>query len=110
MDSSDVIVALTVALVGVTGYYAWETHRMVDEMRKARAAQLLPKLVLTVKSLGGGNGLWRVQNVGPGPATDVDVQIAPAPGGPPRRWKEPVVVPGEGHDFIPVTGDGERSS
>lgn len=105
MDSSDAIVALTVALVGVTGYYAWETHRMVNEMRKARATQLLPKLVLTAKSLGGGNGLWRVQNVGPGPATDVDVQIAPEPGGQPRRWKEPVVVPGEVHDFIPATGE-----
>ena len=82
---------------------------MVGEMRKARAAQLLPKLAISVTSLGGGNGMWRVSNVGPGPAMDVDLQIAPEPGGQPRRWKEPVVMPGEGHDFIPATGQGSGS-
>jgi hypothetical protein len=101
------IVILTFVLVLVTGYYAWETHRIVEEMRRARSAQLLPKLVPTIKGLGGGGGLWRIVNVGPGPALDVDVQMTPEPGGQPRRWLEPVVMPGETHDFIPVLGEAD---
>jgi hypothetical protein len=109
VDSSDAIVVLSFALVLVTGYYAWETHRMVGEMRKARGAQLLPKLTVGVKSVAGGYGFWRVLNAGPGPAIEVDLQIAPEPGGQPRRWNDPVVLPGESHEFIPATSRGGGS-
>jgi len=30
------LIALTLALVLITGYYAWQTHEMVDEMRRTR--------------------------------------------------------------------------
>jgi hypothetical protein len=95
------IVGLTLALVVVTGLYQRDTHRMVEEMRLARGAQLMPRVVVTARSLGGGNSFWRIGNIGPGPALNVDVELTPEPGGVPRRWTSPVLVPGETHDFLP---------
>jgi hypothetical protein len=34
---------LTLALVVVTAYYAWQTWRMVAGMRRARGTQVLPR-------------------------------------------------------------------
>lgn len=95
------IVGLTAALVLVTLLYQRDTHRMADEIRKARGVQIMPRLVVTAKSLGAGNSFWRIASVGSGPAIDVDVQLTPEPGGAARRWTSAVVVPGEVHDFIP---------
>jgi len=110
VDSSTAIAWLTVALIGVTAFYAFQTLRLVQEMQKARAGQLLPKLSIRIYPIGAGNAFWRVINVGPGPAIGVDIQIAPEPGGQPRRWLEPVVMPGETHDFIPMIGVGQPSA
>jgi len=93
---------LTAALIGVTGYYAWQNRRMVLEMREARLAQTLPRLRPTVYGLGAGLGRLRVVNVGPGPAIDVDVELRLEPGDEwSVRWTASVVAPGEKHDFWP---------
>ena len=90
---------LTAALVLITAYYAWQNRAMVREMRQARGVPLLPKVVPTLRLLGAGHCLPRITNIGPGAATDVDVNVGFAPGGPVRRWISPIVVPGEIHDF-----------
>lgn len=95
-------ILLTLALVLITAYYAWQNRRMVDEMREARIAQILPRLRPTVHSLGAGLGRLRVVNVGPGPAIDVDLEIRMEPGNDwVVRWTAPVIGPGEHHDFWP---------
>lgn len=92
---------LTLALVVVTGYYAWHTQRMAREMRRARGVAVLPHLVPTLKTIGGGSGFLQISNVGVGPALDVDVHLRLEPNGDSRHWKEKVVPPGASHDFVP---------
>jgi hypothetical protein len=92
---------LTAVLVLVTGWYAWQTQQMVAEMRRARGIQVLPKLVPTLRHIGAGNAELRITNVGPGAVIAADVELRLEPGGPVRRWRHPVVVPGEFHDFAP---------
>lgn len=41
LEGDITLVLATVALVGVTGYYAWQTQRLVEEMRKDRRRQFL---------------------------------------------------------------------
>src|SRR5438046_197738 len=93
---------LTGALVLVTGYYAWQNHRMVKEMKEARSAEVLPKLVPTLRLLAPANAFLRIVNAGPGPAFGVDVEFGLEPGAVPRRWQSPVVASGEANDFWPV--------
>jgi hypothetical protein len=97
-----ILAVLTGVLVAVTAYYAYQTHLTVKEMKAGRSAQVFPHLIPTMKLLGGGGGLLRVTNAGPGPALDVDVRLMLEPGGHERRWQTPVVAPGEHHEFIPA--------
>lgn len=48
MSGDTAIVLLTAALVLVTGYYAWQNHQMVQEMRRSRELSVAPKLVLSI--------------------------------------------------------------
>ena len=61
---------LTFALVGITGYYAWQNHLMVAEMKAARSIGLLPKLVPSMTYVSPDVSFPRVSNFGPGPALD----------------------------------------
>lgn len=97
-----ILAVLTGVLVVVTAYYAYQTHLTVEEMKAGRSAQVFPHLIPTMKLLGGGGGLLRVTNAGPGPALDVDVRLLLEPGVNERRWQTPVVAPGEQHEFVPA--------
>lgn len=90
---------LTAVLVLVTGYYAWQTQEMVQEMRRARGVQVMPRLMPSLRLVGGGHCFPRLLNVGPGSALMVDVEISYEPGGPSALWSSPVVASGEVHDF-----------
>jgi hypothetical protein len=70
---------LTGALALITAYYAWQTHRIVREMRATRAAQVLPHLVTRIRHYPGGGGVLRILNAGLGPALNVDVVITLEP-------------------------------
>jgi len=96
-----ILAVLTGVLVIVTAYYAYQTHLTVEEMKAGRSAHVFPHLVPAMKMFGGGGGVLRVTNAGPGPALDVNIRIALEPGGQERPWHAPVVAPGEHHEFIP---------
>ncbi len=96
-----ILAVLTGVLVMVTVYYAYQTHLTVEEMKAGRSAQVFPHLIPTIKMYGGGGGVLRVTNAGPGPALAVDVRLVLEPGGKERPWKTPVVAPGEQHEFVP---------
>lgn len=99
-----ITVSLTAVLVAVTAYYAWQTYQIVQEMRRARGAQVMPRVAASLRILGVDLVMPRVVNVGPGPALTVDLQIGFGPGGPGqhvRRWTTPVMAPGQAHDFLP---------
>lgn len=97
---------LTLALVGVTIYYAIQNRRMVAEMREARNAGILPKLGLEFHRLGPTAMTVAIRNVGPGAALDVDIRARFEPvestrEAPEFRWRRNILGPGEQYDFLP---------
>jgi hypothetical protein len=110
MTASDwVISVLTAVLVVATIYYAAQTRATVREMKAARSAQVLPRLVPTLAKLPGAQVLLRVVNAGAGPAFGVDVELTLEPGGEPIRFVAPVMAPGEYQDFF-APGKGPAST
>lgn len=96
------IAIATVVLVGITGFYAWETREMVNEMREARGAQVLPHVVPTLGYFAPLFGFLRIQNVGSGPAVDVNVRVQLDDGAVfAKPWRAGFLVPGEFHDLLP---------
>lgn len=78
---------LTLALVLITAYYAWQTHQTVKEMRAARAAAETPHLALTVENNRAGDPgapVFGIKNLGPGPAVHVALELGNDPGD--ERW------------------------
>jgi hypothetical protein len=103
---------LTAVLVAVTAYYAWQTYRMVEEMRQDRRERATPKVVLDLRSEGVGFVPPSVVNVGLGPALDLDVTMTYVArqgadltgiGFVTRRWRSRLVVTSERHRFVPPT-------
>jgi hypothetical protein len=86
---------LTGVLVVITGYYAKQTHDTVVEMRTARGAQILPKLVPTLEPIAPDHSFLRIVNAGAGPALNVELELILEPGGSVRRWKSAIVSAGE---------------
>lgn len=114
MDSNQALVGLTAVLVAITGFYAWQNRAMVSEMRRSRELSVLPKLSISIFMLGPTYGVARLVNAGMGPALDVDLTIAfhRRDGGTPveRRWRQSLMSPGEGHEFIEPDEFGEVTS
>jgi hypothetical protein len=100
MTSERAIVGLTIVLAVATIYYAWQTQRMVREMRAARSAQVAPVLVPTLMKLGGGGLLPRLVNAGVGPALRVRVVLALEPSGPNGAYQASFVSPGRGQVLL----------
>lgn len=99
LTPSEILALLTLVLVVVTAYYAWQTQRTVQEMRRARSAAVLPRLAVSVKALGAGVGWPEVANIGPGPAIDAEVRLSFQPAGPQVLWRAHVVASGESRDL-----------
>ena len=87
----------TIALVLITAYYAWQSWRVVREMRAARVAQYEPILVarIVLHSFFPHLGRYVLQNVGAGPAIAVDVQLRLEPGDVAWRVCSTALAPGE---------------
>jgi hypothetical protein len=97
----DALSWLTLALVGVTAYYGYETYQMVTEMRKARGVAVLPKPAPTMTYLAPDVAMPTIVNAGPGAAIDVYVEMWLDPGnGHRRQWRTPLLAPGERHEFF----------
>lgn len=97
MTASDwVISALTAVLVGATIYYAKQTRRTVEEMRRAREIQVMPKLIPAIEKLGPVALLPRVVNMGAGSALQVRLKVALEPDGPSTDYTAPFMSPGRG--------------
>ena len=90
-------IILTAALVLITTYYAWQTRRTVEEMRKARGAALRPRLTLSFEYPGAKIVFPVIANDGVGPAMQVEAEIRYEPDGPTIVWKAPVMAVGERH-------------
>ena len=104
------LAVLTAALVLITGYYAWQTRGTLKEMREVRRLAALPRLVLDLHMATPIYAMLVVQNVGPGPALNGDLEIvfegASAGTDSMRRWRPHLISSGEKHQFLPPEGVG----
>lgn len=114
MDSA--IAILTLALVLITGYYAWQNRNMVNEMRLAREASARPHLALCFEPLGPMNVMVGLINLGPGAALSIDLTIVFHSregsdfSGQSRRWRGELLAPGAQRDFfLPDSAGGMMS-
>jgi|GEM_PF-4782491 len=71
----------TVVLVIVTGVYAYLTWGMVRETRRARKQEVSPVMNLDVEPFSAGAVAPKIENIGNGPAIDVDGTVKLHPGG-----------------------------
>jgi hypothetical protein len=97
----------TFLLVGVTGYYAWQTRNTVGAIEKSRQAQFLPHVKMWIFMLGPTYPLLKIGNVGAGPAMSVAVNFRVREfNGSDRTWKTPLLSPGDPQQFwIPIGPD-----
>jgi HAMP domain-containing protein len=93
-------VIFTAVLVIITGFYAWQTRRMVQEMHNARGAGIRPNISLSVRLLEGGSAYVILENTGLGPGMAVDVTLAYEPGTVTHRWSTSVMPIGEQARFL----------
>ncbi len=70
-----VIAVLTLVLVAITGFYAWQNRRMVDEMRASRRQAVAPQFVLDLNLAGPQAVFLDVHNAGSGPALNGTYEI-----------------------------------
>jgi hypothetical protein len=90
IDTNAILAAATIVLVIITGYYAWQTHITVKEMKAARELSLMPVITCEMKcdldrSLNEGRQRgsyvigefndFLVENVGNAPATNVRIHL-----------------------------------
>lgn len=110
------IAVLTLALVVITGYYAWQNRQMVDEMRLARKAGARPHLALCFEPLGPMNVMVGLVNLGPGAALSIDLTIVFHPregsdfSGETRRWRGELLAAGAQRDFFVPDSTGKMMS
>ena len=70
------LVGVTLGLVGVTSYYAIQTHYTVREMKRATESQFLPFVIATFKAISSaGNLNFVVKNLGKGAAVEITINF-----------------------------------
>jgi hypothetical protein len=104
-----VLATLTAVLVLATIYYAWQTHRMVREMRAAREVQVRPKVILGIRILGPSDFYPKVVNAGAGPALDLRAAIALEPDGPSAEYASAFMTPGRDQGIILASESGRMT-
>jgi hypothetical protein len=72
---NDILVMATAILVGVTGFYAWQTKKTVESLEKSTRYQFFPFLKAYLGFLGPTHLELIIKNVGKGPAKDVEVDF-----------------------------------
>ncbi len=96
-EASNIVIAIfTVILVFVTGYYAWQNKKMVEEMKLARKSQFIPSLKIkpTYLSLGSSFDI-EISNIGLGPAKNIRGKIRLEPKGDSVSIFYPLLYPQE---------------
>lgn len=106
------MVMLTLALVLVTLYYAWQTRQTVREMREARHAQVRPHLVpfFRYNEPGVGIGAIYIVNLGQGSALDIDATMSLEPNGIVTRWRAAILRSGRRRLWSPTTQGGRKKA
>jgi hypothetical protein len=107
----------TVVLVFVTGFYAWQTWLMAQEMQKSRRLSVRPRLSLRLDYISNTIAVIRLENIGQGLALNVEgiLHLLPSQAGTApreeRNFADTVIAPGQHHDFLPpIVGNAPMTS
>jgi len=76
------------------------TRQTVKEMERTRKLQFMPRIKATLHSAGPTYVELKTQNVGKGPALNIDAVIKTLPGQEKRHWKQKMMVPDESELFF----------
>jgi hypothetical protein len=110
--ASDVLAIVTVVLVILTGFYAFQTKKTVQVLEKATKMEFLPRIKGHLHMMGPVNVDFRISNVGKGSASVVQVNFLVIGRNTVKRtWTQPLFTPNQYQDFlIPVSENEEQSS
>lgn len=95
MDPLWASVIVTVVLVGINVYYAWQSRRTIAEMEIARKAEFMPHVKASLSFIGPVFLVLGLTNFGKGPAIDVKATITFSPSNETRFWEQHVMSPSE---------------
>lgn len=88
-------VLVTIVLVAINAYYAWQVRQTIHEMEKARKAEFIPHVRAELIFLGPLFLILRITNFGKGPATNIKAQITFLPSEEKRLWEQAIMSPNE---------------
>jgi len=99
----------TIVLVIVNICCIWQNRQTIKEMEKARKAEFLPRIKATLHFAAPTFVNLKMQNVGKGAAVDIDALIKTQPESGTRKWRQPLMAPGECEFFfLPEKGEFEK--
>jgi hypothetical protein len=102
---------ITILLVGITGWYAWETRRIVRNMERDREEIHRPLLILQLISWEAHLLKLRIQNVGGGGAIGIEGKLESKnkEGSNVVSWSYPVLCSNQFEEFgFPVPEGGSK--
>ncbi len=98
---NDLLVIVTTILVGVTGFYAWQTKKTVDSLEKSTRYQFLPFIKAYIGMVGPTHLEFIIKNVGKGPAKDVEIEFfVEALPNTIKRWNHQLLMPDDFQKFL----------
>lgn len=108
MDPLWVSVLVTIVLVGINAYYAFQARQTTSEMEKARKAEFMPYIKPTLIFLGPMYLVLRLTNNGKGPALNIRTEITFLPSKEIRPWKQRIMPPNERIHILLPEGNIKR--
>ena len=100
-NSGAVIAFATIALVCITGYYAFQTRQTTKAIKKSSELSIRPHLKGSVNVLGISSVVMHISNVGTGPANNVKLEYwRDTESDLKRKWGRPFLMPNDGDDIF----------
>jgi hypothetical protein len=101
-------VVVTAVLVGVTGFYAWQTKKTVESLEKSTRYQFYPFLKAYLGMKGPTHLELIIMNVGKGPAKDVEVEfLVEASPNTRKKWRHQLLMPDDFQKFLVPKNESE---
>jgi len=101
-------VLVTMVLVAINAYYAWQSRETIREMEKSRMADFIPHVRAELSWLGPVFLVLKATNFGKGPAISIKAEIVFLPSEEKRLWGESIMSPNESIRVFLPQGEMEK--
>lgn len=107
-NSGAVIAFATIALVGITSYYAFQTRQTTKAIKKSSELSIRPHMKGSVNVLGIASVVMHISNVGTGPANNVKLEYwRYTEESDSKKWGRPFLMPKDGDDIFIQDKNGD---